>query len=515
MVTGDQSAVIAFLADACTHGGAEVERIDTHSAVVFLAGPVAYKLKRAVLFDYLDFSTPDRRRLMCEAEVRLNRRTAPTLYHGVLPVTREADGSLALGGRGEPVDWVVVMQRFPQDALFDRLAAAGRLDVSLMPALAAAVARCHASAETRPDHGGTAGMLWVIDGNAAGFADQGADILDAGGCEELTACARRELARCASLLEGRRAAGFVRHGHGDLHLRNIVLHEGAPTLFDCIEFDDRIACADVLYDLAFLLMDLWRRGLPRHANVVWNAYLSTAGVFDGLALLPLFLSCRAAVRAKTSATAARLQADTAARGELEALAREYLVMARAFLGPPGASLVAIGGLSGTGKSTVAFGVAPNVGPVPGAVVIRSDEIRKQMCGVPAAQRLGPEAYTAEMSVRVYDAILARAAVVVGQGHSAVVDAVFDRADERAAVERCARECGVPFAGLWLEAPEAVLVSRVAQRQHDASDADAAVVRLQQHRVTGAVAWPHVDASGSAADVLLAVRDRLPSRANSQ
>ena len=189
----------------------------------------------------------------------------------------------------------------------------------------------------------------------------------------------------------------MRQCHGDLHLRNIVLLEGRPTLFDGVEFNDRIACTDVLYDLAFLLMDLWRRRLPRHANAVWNRYLADTSDLDGVSLLPLFLSCRAAVRAKTSATAAPLQDDVRRCGELQASAREYLAMAEDLLHPPRPCLVAIGGFSGTGKSTLALGLAPSVGAVPGAVVIRSDEIRKQLCGVPPLERLGQEGYSSEMS----------------------------------------------------------------------------------------------------------------------
>ena len=277
MITEDQTDVIEFLAAPSAHGTATVERIDTHSAIVFLAGERAYKLKRAVRFDYLDFSTVERRRAMCDAEVRLNRRTAPDIYRGVVPITREPGGALALGGSGPPIDWVVEMNRFPQEALFDRLAAAGRLDLELMPPLAAAIAEFHSIAEPRTDHGGKPGMAWVIEGNAAGFAEYGANVLDPLACRRLTEASRAELDTRGALLDERRASGFVRQCHGDLHLRNIVLLDGRPTLFDGVEFNDKIACTDVLYDLAFLLMDLWRRGLPRHANAVWNRYLAETG----------------------------------------------------------------------------------------------------------------------------------------------------------------------------------------------------------------------------------------------
>jgi len=349
MITEDQTHVIDFLAAPSTHGGATVERIDTHASIVFLAGARAYKLKRAVRFDYLDFSTPERRRTLCEAEVRLNQRTAPALYRGVVAVTRQDDGSFALGGHGRPVDWLVEMHRFPQEALFDRLASAGALGVELMSPLAEAIADFHKSADHRSDHGGKAGMSWVVEGNAAGFAEFGRSCLAPSAASRVTDESRRELDRRAELLERRRQSGFVRQCHGDLHLRNIVLLDGRPTLFDGVEFNDEIACTDVLYDLAFLLMDLWRRKLPQHANTVWNRYLAETADLDGVSLLPLFLSCRAAVRAKTSATAAQLQQDLQSRTELEEMARDYLAMAEQFLHPPHPCLVAVGGLSGSGS----------------------------------------------------------------------------------------------------------------------------------------------------------------------
>ena len=381
MITEDQSAVIDFLSRPSTHGGAPVERIETHSAIVFLAAARAYKLKRAVRFDYLDFSTAALRRTFCDAEVRLNSRTAPHLYRRVLPVTREPNRSLALDGVGNAVDWLVEMNRFPQKALFDKLASTGHLNLALMSPLADAIGAFHTAAERRTDHGGVKGMRWVIDGNALGLVEFGAGWLDQCACARMIAGARCELDKRAALLDSRRQSGYVRQCHGDLHLRNIVLLDGQPTLFDGVEFNDEIACTDVHYDLAFLLMDLWRRRLPQHANAVWNRYLARTGDLDGVALQPLFLSCRAAVRAKTSATAARVQSDANRRIELEELAREYLLMAEQFLHPSGPLLIAVGGFSGSGKSTLAQALAPSVGAVPGAVVLRSDEIRKQLFGV--------------------------------------------------------------------------------------------------------------------------------------
>ncbi|MGH9257560.1 MAG: AAA family ATPase [Vicinamibacterales bacterium] len=512
MITEDQTEVVTFLASPTTHAGATVERIETHASIVFLAGTRALKLKRAVRYHYLDFSTLARRRAMCDAEVRVNRRTAPALYRGTVAVTRESDGSLALGGRGTPVDWLVDMVRFDQDGLFDRLATRGALEIGLMRPLASAIAQFHLAAGRRSDRGGTSGMIWVVDDNAAGFADQGAGILDSAACAAVTSDARAALERHGALLDARRDRGLVRECHGDLHLRNIVLIDGRPTLFDAIEFNDDIACTDVLYDLAFLLMDLWRRQLSRHANAVWNGYMAEVPDLEGVPLLPLFLSCRAAVRAKTSATAANLQADPRLRAELQEMARDYLAMAQKLLRPPAPCLIAVGGLSGSGKSTLALALAPLVGAVPGALVLRSDEIRKQLCSVAPLQRLGPEGYTPEISRRVYATIADRADLAVRGGHAAIVDAVYARPSDREAIAQRAADAGVPFVGLWLDAPESVLVARSERRRLDASDADADVIRRQLARDTGAIAWHRVEASSTPESVVqeatAVLRDRL-------
>jgi aminoglycoside phosphotransferase family enzyme/predicted kinase len=496
MTTADQSRVIAFLSSPAAHAGAAVERIDTHASIVFLAADRAWKLKRAVRYDYLDYSTADRRRAMCDAEVRVNARTAPALYRGVKPVTRQTDGSLSIGGDGPPVDWLVEMVRFDQNNLFDRLAEAGLLALKWMNPLAQTIARFHAQADVRGSGGGWDAMRRIIDGNAGGFAHEAAAILDQRVCQHLTNRARFALDRVGNLLDHRRELGFVRHCHGDLHLRNILLWERRPTLFDAIEFNEDVASTDILYDLAFLLMDLWRLGLPHHASVLWNAYLAETMDLDGLPLMPLFMSCRAAVMAKTTATAAGLEHDPGRRQELAATATGYLAFAQRLLDPPEPRLLAIGGFSGTGKSTLAMTVASSFGAPPGAVVLRSDAIRKQLCRVKPTERLGPEGYTDAMSHRVYAALCADADRVVRGGCAAIADAVFARSEDRDAIQHVAAAAGVRFTGIWLEAPEPVLIHRAASRSADVSDADASVIRQQRTHPLELRQWHHLDASGT-------------------
>ena len=506
MVTEDQSNVVAFLESPAAHGGAAVERVDTHASIVFLSGDRALKLKRAVRYDYLDFSTVEKRKAMCEAELRANVRAAPAIYRGVLPVTREPDGTLALGGHGAAMDWVLHMARFDQAWLFDRLAERGQLPLTAMTQLAHTIAAFHARADRRADQGGAEALRRVVEGNDAGFLQDGRGIVDVATCRQVTEASLKAIDRHAVRLDHRRAEGFVRQCHGDLHLRNIVLLDGAPTLFDAIEFNDDISCVDVLYDLAFLLMDLWHRRLGTHANTVWNGYLAETNDWDGLPLLPLFLSCRAAIRAKTSLTAATLT-EGKGRSPLESAAREYLALAAALLQPLPPRLVAVGGLSGSGKTSVAHAIAPGVGPVPGAVVLRSDEIRKRLSGVHPLARLDAAGYSEEMSRQVYAALIDRSLEVLRGGQSVVLDAVFLEKRDRQAAEEVAAAAGAPFVGVWLDAPAEVLVSRVANRVNDASDADPDVVRAQLRRDSGAIGWARVPAAGEA-DAVVAEVGRL-------
>jgi aminoglycoside phosphotransferase family enzyme/predicted kinase len=490
----DQAAVIAFLADPASHGGAAVQRIDTHASIVFLAGERVFKLKRAVRYSYLDYSTPALREQACRAELALNRRTAPELYEEVCPIARTPDGRVAFSATGAAVDWVVVMRRFDQETLFDRMAERGQLSDRLMFDLAEQIARFHAAAEIDAESGGHAGMAATTASDARNLRAGVPATLDAPQVEALIAATQAQLARLAPLLEVRRRAGKVRHCHGDLHLRNICLVAGRPTLFDCVEFSRLISNIDVLYDLAFLLMDLHVRGLDALGNAVFNRYFDLQDESDGLAALPLFLSVRAAVRAHVDAAAARQQTGEAqARTRDEA--RRYLAHAADLQKPRPPCLIAIGGLSGTGKSTVAYGLAPRVGGAPGARVLRSDVIRKRLFDVALTDRLPASAYRAEVGVRVFQRMREEAAAALAAGHSVIADAVYARAAERDAIAAVAQAAKVPFVGLWLEAPAEALAARIAARRGDASDATAAVLRQQLTYDLGRIDWRRVNAGG--------------------
>lgn len=506
-----QEAVIRFLADPRAHDldtGA-VARIDTHGAIVFLAGNRAYKMKRAVKYPYLDFSTLEKREAAVRAEIEANKPFAPELYLDVVPVTRGADGHLSLGGKGEPAEWVLVMHRFDENATLDKVAERAGIDDATARALGEAVAAAHARSPQFPAADWIESLGRFVDDEAAAIVGA-KDELGGEQAEKLCEALRMQLARLAPLLFARGDAGFIRRGHGDLHLRNVALIDGKPVLFDALEFDPVVAAGDLLYDLAFLLMDLLARKLDRAANLVFNRYLVAAkedAHLDALRALPFFLALRAAIRARVALDKRTVVEGTERAKALEE-AKGYVALAARLIAPPPARLIAIGGLSGTGKSTIAARLAPLVAPAPGAVHLRSDVERKRLAGVAELERLPADAYTAEASAAVYRRLNDLARRALGAGHSAVLDAVHARPEERAAVEDAARDTNTAFAGVWLELPLEERVRRVGARRGDASDADAEVVRTQQEYQTGRIGWVHVDASGTPEDVLERVRRAL-------
>lgn len=483
-----------------TGGGAwaaPVRVIQTHAAVVFLVGERAFKMKRAVALGYLDFSTLEARHEALSRELALNQRTAPGYYLRLVPVTREAQG-LALAGRGPVVEWLLEMRRFADGSLLSERLARGLCGEAEIERLARAVALFH---EREPVLGGVdwpAAVQRIARENAADLASLGhvfavEDVEAEGvGCRAL-------LAGLASVLSAQSAD--VRRCHGDLHLANVFLDGEEPTLFDCIEFNDFYACIPPLYDFSFLLMDLLDKQQPQLANRALNAWVLERAVAqwpDVIASLPalgLYLALRAEIRAKVEAR----------RPGGAVSARHYLVLAAGFARASSPRIVAIGGYSGTGKSTLARALAPLLGGPCGALHLRSDEVRKRLAGVPLDQRLPAEAYAPGMTARVYAMLMDLARRAARAGMSVVVDAVLARESERDEVSAIAQAAGVRFDGLWLEAPPDVLRARVAGRRGDVSDADVGVLERQLGYETGAISWRRLDVRGTSAD---AVRQAL-------
>lgn len=494
---------MAFLVDPSTHDGAAPLRIDTHGAVVVLAGPDVYKMKRAIRLPFMDLSTLEKRRAACEREVEVNAGFAPSLYRGVVAVTRRADGGLALGGDdGAPVEWLVHMRRFDEALTFDHIADRGGLDDGLLQATAAAVAEAHARAPVRRAAAFVDQLRAIVEENGATLLDIG-HVVDPGRIERITAETRRALDASSPLLRRRADEGYVRRCHADLHLRNIVLIAGRPTLFDALEFDEDLATTDVLYDVAFLVMDLLHRDRLPEANRVFNRYLvemrDERGL-PGVAAMPLFLAVRATIRAKIEAVRLRQTGDTSFRDTAE----RYLALAEAALRPVPPRLVAVGGLSGSGKSSVAARLAARLGRLPGAVHLRSDVERKALLGVAELDRLPESAYDLATTNAVYAVLYRKAETVLSAGLAVVVDAVHQQEGERQAIAAAAERLGLRFDGIWLDAPAATLAGRVAARHGDASDADARVVAEQAARDCGSIGWHRVDAARPLDAVVAAV-----------
>ncbi|WP_328805681.1 bifunctional aminoglycoside phosphotransferase/ATP-binding protein [Sabulicella rubraurantiaca] len=432
---------------------------ETHVSLIALRGGDAFKMKKAVDLGFLDFTRLDERERLLRREMTLNAPHAPGMYRGVEPITRGADGALRLGGDGAPVEWVLRMARLPPESF---------LDCAPMPdaaALADAVWALHKAAPPLPGDGALDG---VIAQNRQAALEAG---LPPGRVEAWHAAAQALHGRLSPFLAQRAAEGRVRRCHGDLHLGNLCLIEGRPCPFDALEFDEALATIDVGYDLAFLLMDLEMRHGRAAANAVLNRYVARGDDAGLVAALPLWLSLRAMIRAHVER---RRGGDWAA----------LLDFAEAALRPAPGRLVAVGGLPGTGKSTLARRLAPLLGPAPGALVLRSDEIRKRMHGVLPEEKLPARAYTAEASAAVFAEMRRMARAALAGGHAVVADAVFLRAEERDAIAAC----GVSFTGFWLDAPLDVLRARVEARRGDASDATVAVLEDAASRDPGPMRW---------------------------
>jgi uncharacterized protein len=477
-------------------GGAPVEHIETHAAHVFLAGDRAFKIKKDVKLPYLDFSTVEKRRAVLHDELAINRPFAPGLYIEVKDV------------RGEPA---LVMRRFSAQALLSWQMAHGGISRELAGKLAAMIAAAHAAAPRR-DMRGSDIMMGLGAQLSKAFIDS-ADLFQAAETLEFHALYEEALKRVRPLLNQRSEQGLVRRCHGDMHSGNIIVEDGVPMLFDAIEFSEKIASIDVLYDLAFLLMDLWWHDAEGPANIVLNHYLNLRRAeedLSGLALLPLFLSTRAGVRALVTAD---LVHELPVSGSLQqrGTALDCFRASIAFLKPQPPVLICIGGLSGSGKTTLAASLAPHIGSAPGALHVRSDIERKVLAGVGELAHLPPDSYSRESSIAVYSACFARAGQALAAGHAVVLDAVFAHESERSVAASLARTHGADFHGIWLDAPAETLTSRVASRGADASDATPSVVAKQLTYDVGRLDWTRVDASGSPAATLALVRQTLPYR----
>lgn len=471
--TVDQAACIAFMLRPETHGGEKVTHIETHISHIFLAGDFAWKMKKAVHLDFVDFSSLEQRRAACEAELVVNARTARAMYLDVVAINAE-DGRLRLGPPEAPVEYLVRMHRFRQEDLLDRMAAEHRLDLQTVREFADAVAGLHLTAEIMEPSSGREGFAVTLDELVTNLDHA----VPEGMRDALGRWQRQVLPVARALaprLRARARRGAVRHGHGDLHLHNACRFRGEVVLFDAIEFEPRFSHVDILYDAAFALMDLRFRGEEEAAIIFLSRYLGATRDHADMPAVRLFMSARAAVRALVGMLSPAGQAEAA----------DYLALAAALLNePPAPRVIAIGGRSGTGKSTLAQALAPRIAAAPDVVILRTDEVRKRMFGVRPDMALPPEAYAPEVTVATYRRMARDAVRALRAGTSVIVDAAMLKPVQRAVAESIASDAGVPFHGFWLVGADDVLAARLDRRVTDASDADARV--MQQQPQTDAV-----------------------------
>ena len=500
-------ALLEQLRRRSAHSG-QVQCIETHISWVLLADDLAWKIKKPLRLDFLDFGTRALRQGCCEEELRINRRTAPQLYLDVVPITGTPDAP-ELGGSGPLLDHAVRMRRFPQEQLLSRLVQRDGLTPPLVDALARQVAALHAQAgraTLQDGHGQPQAILHavaenfvtlrrVLPGGAA--AVEGANAACVSGphrdapvharqqsatftrpdLRALLRWTRDEQRRLRPILQRRLAEGWVREGHGDLHLGNLLLYEGQPLLFDAIEFDPVLRWVDVMADIAFLVMDLLH---GKRADLAWrvlNGWLEQTGDYAGLPLLPYFLVYRALVRAKVAAL--RLgQAGGEGRQQLRAELDGYLRLAQHCTQPRSPYLWITMGLSGSGKSTQTQGLIAHAG----LIRLRADVERKRLFGLApeaSSRDLAEDIYTPEASRRTFAHLAQQALQVLAAGFPVLVDATFIRRELRDQFRALAQQAGVPFGILAFEAPEAVLRQRIRQRQQQGGDASEADVQVLQ------------------------------------
>lgn len=482
MSDSDDRLVRAMLAPAAyPHPVATVRLIETHISWVFLTGSFVYKVKKPCALGFLDFSTLERRRRFCHEEVRVSGRFAPGLYVGAVPITGDPDHP-RVGGEGTAFEWAVKLVQFDEanrlDAIFDR-GELGPHECERLGAEIAAVQGTLAVAGPDTPWGSVESLLDAATLNLTQLRGLRPDVTAR--IEAVGGWLGRRLESLRGLLEARKAAGQVRDCHGDLHLANIVRHEGRMTAFDAIEFNDALRWIDVAADVAFLTMDLESRGRADLAAHVTSAWIEASDDHGAAAVLPAYEAYRAVVRAAVAAIRGG-QHHAAATGRAHAETDRYLDLATRLAGPRRAVLFATSGASGSGKTTLASAL---VG-AGGAVRIRSDVERKRLAGMAAHQRPGDGAaacalYDADMTRRVYDRLARLAGTVLAAGTSVVIDAANTLRWQRELFARTARAAGVPLVWLDFDVPPGVLLDRVVARAasgHDASDACSDVVRTQ-------------------------------------
>lgn len=501
---------------------ARVELAETHISWVFLLDREVFKVKKPVCLGFLDFRSVEQRKAACEAETRLNARLSPEVYRGVVPIRLGPDGRACIGGSGPVLDWAVHMARLSDERRGDALLARGELTAAALEAVARRAAAFHADASTETratELGAKEAVSFNVEENFAqtrGLVDR---YLRPEEHDEIVRWQRAVLRDRAALFEGRVAAGRVRDGHGDLRLEHVYVGaDGAVSILDCIEFNERFRVADVCADIAFLSMDLAAHGRVDLAEAFVAGYAREADDFDLYELLDFYESYRAYVRGKISAmVASDPSIGDAVRSEADAQARRYFLLAlsadrRSLLSP---ALIAVGGLIASGKSTLAGRLASEMS----APVVDTDTTRKRMLGARPAEHLREGAwqgaYAPEITDRVYEEALRRARVVLASGRPVVLDASFRSRKTREAARELARSMGVPFRFIECRADPDASRQRLVAREREGGVSDARVELFDSFAarfepVAELASNEHlvVDTTGPVEQSLAVLRDRL-------
>ncbi len=468
--------LVSFFSDPANypHAVDRVERRETHVSHVFLAGSFAYKLKKPVKFPFLDASTLSLRKRWCGLELALNRRLAPRIYLGLVPVV-ERGGALQLGGRGKTVEWLVKMRRLPEARMLDQLVARRRVGRGDMLHIGQTLVRFFKRAARSAQitrFGTPAAVAQLVLGNLQECAPFVGRLVSESDRRFLESAYRQFLTLHGPLLQQRIRERRIVDGHGDLRCENICVTDPV-TIFDCVEFQPAFRCGDAVNDLSFLVMDLEFRGKRRLADALVAQYRRGFNDSTGDLLLPFYKCHRTLVRGKVRGLAWLQHPRTPEGRRLRELSRRHFALALRYtrqFAPP--RLIAVGGLIGTGKSTLAKALAERLG----AVWLRTDEIRlKEFARFRrlAAAKPGGEAeagsgfadglYAPRVSALVYQRLIQRADALVRQGRSVICDGTFSKAEGRRTLAQIARRHGASFHFFECTAPRAVAIQRLGAR----------------------------------------------------
>lgn len=498
MILEDQSDIIKALSTPAIYGKnvKKVTKMESHIALIFLAGDMVYKLKRAVIYPTVDFSSPEKRKLACIAEMKRSTVYAPHLIIGIKPIRRLKNGKIRIGGHlGQEVDTVIVERRIPQKHLLDFLLPSPSFDRFETMDLAEQLAELHTKAKTFRSKWGVSAIRSLIL-NIETTLGYFPEIFNPVKVNSLTHASLDMLKQHERLITFRQKTGRVKKCHGDLSLSNIAYDKKRFLFFSPIEYNENLDCIDTLYDLAYVTMDLEMKGLRRLSNILFNHYMSYMNDIEGFPLFPLYQSLRASFRATVYAKrTALLSGEEKRKATLHA--KEYFALARRFMADFKPILIACGGLSGSGKSRIAREIGGVMAPAPGAVILRDDVIKKQITGLAPHQRFNKTLDTPAFEKIVYDVLRQQATTALRTGACVIVDALFNDAVQRKGIEKLAQKMGIPFLGLWMDAPLNVRTMRVKRRKRNPSDIRKEdELESQLNLKTGKISWKIVDTSGT-------------------